>query len=159
MTCGCDFQTNSCITDTLLAIADAQDRVAGSDDCASGCNRAIEELIGDLTPTNNFNTIPVLLTCKGTCNLFVGTGSRRTGANTREIGISVVFRVVNVDPETSCATLELLQLQPVETTTNELLDIAGPGGIARTGICITADLNSFSTVSCMPAVNLPPVTV
>lgn len=158
MGCGCDFQTNNCVTDTLLAIADAQNRVSGADDCASGCNRAIDELIGDLTPANNLNTVPVLLTCKGTCNLFVGSGARRSNDGTLDIGVAVAFRVADVDPETSCATLELLQLQPAGTTADELLESVGTGGVARTGVCITADLDNFSTVSCMPAVNLPPFT-
>lgn len=159
MRCGSNYDTNNCVCDTLLAIAEAQDKISQPEGCVSGCGTSIDELTGGLPIVNNFNTVPVLLTCKGTCDLFVGTGARRANTDDIDIVESVAFRVVDVDPETCCATLEFLQEGDVGATPAELLGaITTANDLTRTGICITTDLNNFSTASCLPAVNLPPAT-
>lgn len=164
MSCGSDFLTSNCVCDTLLAIVEAQDRVNPTNDCAFGCSRAIQELVGGVV-SGNFNTIPVMLICKNTCAPFVGAGVRR-GTGTPppiiyETIVGIVFRVIDVDPETCCASLEILDIvnaagNPVVSPTN----VQNPGAfldaldapnnrLRATGVCITVDLNCFCGVSCL----------
>lgn len=148
---GCDSEKMSnCVCDTLLSIVEAQDQV--ENDC-NGCNTAIRELVGGAqTP---FNTIPVLLTCKGDCDLFVGHGVRRDENTTTELEVihSIVFRVNDVDPETCCASLELLQEADTKNK-GDLLDMIETHDFESTNVCITVDLNCFCAVSCLPPVAL-----
>jgi len=161
---GCESHHNSnCVCDVLLAIVEAQEKVSPivDDDCEFSCEASIQELVGGVVDnTTPYNTIPVLLMCKNTCDIFIGTGARRTTGLGVDIGRAVAFRVVNVDPDTCCAQLELLQFSdPMQTETTDterarLLDEIESLGLARTHVCITVDLNCFCGVTCLPAAAL-----
>lgn len=170
MSCGSEFDTSNCVCDTLLAIVEAQDRVEPG--CTSSCSRAIEDLLGGVSP-GTFNSVPILLTCKSSCLPYVGVGAvRATGAGA--VGTvfvaSSIFRVVDVDPETCCGTLELVTSAPLAGTSPFLVTSAYPDAgdlltaatnvpLGRTGVCITVDLNCYCSVSCLPAQTLQSVTV
>lgn len=168
MSCGSEFFTSNCVCDTLLAIVEAQDKINPiTDECTFGCSRAIQELVGGVN-TTGADTIPVILICKSTCAPFQATGVRRdtqTPTTPFQVVCGCVFRVVDVDPETCCATLEILGITRggsanpdftnCETTgfacVNNLNDATG---LARSGVCITVDLNCFCGVSCIFPQNL-----
>lgn len=160
MSCGKDFHTNNCVCDTLLAIVEAQEKVSPTaDDCAFSCNTAIRELVAGVTTPAN--TIPVILTCKNSCLPFVGVGvgRRTTGTPLRpfDVTLGVVFRVVDVDPDTCCATLEILDPEPSEG--NPIANCDDPcfflnqlnnaQRLESTGVCITVDLDCFCAVACI----------
>jgi hypothetical protein len=173
MSCGSEFFTSNCVCDTLLAIVEAQDQVNPRNDCNFGCNRAIQELVGGAV-NGGADTIPVILYCKSTCEPFQGTGVRRNpdfgqgAASLFEVVCGCVFRVVDVDPETCCATLEILgvdrrpsgqdpdfdQCEDTGISCIENLDDANVAGLARSGVCITVDLNCFCGVACVFPQNL-----
>ncbi len=110
MSCGHDNfdSSDNCVCSTLLAVAEAQDRV--EDDCISGCRQAIDELNGR-TKIKGFDTIPVLLTIKGRPFFAVGAVRNRNYPSDRlfDVEKSFLFRVSEVDGDTCCATLELLE--------------------------------------------------
>ncbi|WP_374722666.1 CotY/CotZ family spore coat protein [Peribacillus tepidiphilus] len=179
MGCGHD-KTKECVCDALRAVAEAQDRV--DRDCDSSCNRAVKELVGREN-RDNFDTIPLLLTCN--CKPFEGVGARRSifGKDLFNVERSFLFRVNKVD-KNCCATLELLE--PIDffhdsnsygdeslesSDSSEFNEFHKQGKkdhqsdfekflkkldnakkIKRTGICITCDLNAFTSVSCLPPV-------
>ncbi len=176
MSCGHDDLTNDCVCSTLRSVAEAQERV--EDDCRSGCQQAIDELKGRLK-NRGFDTIPVLLTCN--CSPFSAVGANRSNSGTRMFNLvrSFLFRVSEVDCDTGCATLELLK--PVwhydrhessseetggeessgnhrecnkDTAFDEFLEhLDKAKKIVRTGICITVDLDKFTSVTCLPPIN------
>ncbi|MGG5253249.1 CotY/CotZ family spore coat protein [Neobacillus sp. SM06] len=157
MSCGTEFYTSNCVCDTLLAIVEAQDRVDNG--CSTSCNRAIQELVGGVT-TGGTNTIPVILTCKDTCLPYIGFGALRVPLTaTFTFPISTIFRVVEVDPETCCATLELLSL-PTPLDATGALDLPAiftaltGATLVGTGACITVDLNCFCAVTCLPPIEI-----
>jgi spore coat protein Z len=145
----------NCVCNVLLDIVEAQNEVEDSG-CDTSCNRAIQELVHG-TKSSPFNTIPVILFCKGTCSPFVGVGVKRSGLHEKvNVGVSVVFRVVDVDPNTCCAILELLQFEDPKKDAEDLLEDLDkdPKPFENTNVCITADLNNFSAVTCLPPINL-----
>lgn len=105
MSCGSDKFSNDCVCSTLLAIADAQDKI--EHDHHIGCRKSIEELKGHIK-SRGFDTIPVLLTVCDTP--FSAVGASRHSSHERHFNIfkSFLFRVHEVSENTCCATLELL---------------------------------------------------
>lgn len=148
---GCDSEKMSnCVCDTLLSIVEAQDQV--ENDCQYSCNTAIQELVEGTN--SRYNTIPVILTCKGDCEPFVGHGVQRVSSGTTfDLLHSIVFRVNDVDPETCCATLELLQFGK-DKNKGHLLKMIENTPLVATNVCITVDLNCFCAVTCLPPVTL-----
>jgi hypothetical protein len=178
MGCGHDRSTKECVCDALRAVAEAQDRV--DRDCDSSCNRAVRELTGREN-RDNFDTIPLLLTCN--CKPFEGVGARRSrfGNDLFNVERSFLFRVNEVD-KNCCATLELLE--PIDFSQDSFGDESSDSSdsrdfsefhkhgknddksdfdkflkkldkarrIRRTGVCITVDLNAFTSVSCLSPV-------
>lgn len=107
MSCGNDKHSDDCVCSTLLAIAEAQEKI--EEDSHTGCKRSIEELKGRIKP-KGFDTIPVLLTIDG--HPFSAVGAvRTTKPDHRLFNIfkSFLFRVNTVNRSTCCATLELLK--------------------------------------------------
>ncbi|WP_316571679.1 CotY/CotZ family spore coat protein [Neobacillus sp. YIM B06451] len=172
MSCGSDFFTSNCVCDTLLAIVEAQDKINPiTDECSFGCSRAIQELVGGTTATGN-DTIPVILICKSTCAPFQATGVRRDTQSPQtpfEVVCGCVFRVIDVDPETCCATLEILGIRTGQGSNADFTLCEGPNqnngfgcvenlnnatALVRSGVCITVDLNCFCGVSCIFPQNL-----
>ncbi|WP_062351992.1 CotY/CotZ family spore coat protein [Bacillus kwashiorkori] len=154
MGCESEVFTSNCVCDTLLAIVEAQEQVENG--CAFSCSTAIQELVGGLS-SSPYNTIPVLLYCKSTCDLFVGHGARRVaGGSGIDITHAIAFRVADVDPETCCATLELLQFGTVGYDLATLLGAleTDTPPLVRTNTCITVDLNCFCGVTCLPPMTL-----
>ncbi|MFS8652535.1 MAG: CotY/CotZ family spore coat protein [Caldibacillus sp.] len=142
----------NCVCDTLLAIVEAQDQVKST--CPNSCDAAIQELVGGTTSPNN--TIPVMLTNAGNSDLFIGSGVRRNKANPNtglEVINAIVFKVKDVDPETCCATLELLQ-EGENRDVQELLDMIEDTELDSTDVCITVDLDCFCSVTCLPPISL-----
>ncbi len=158
MSCGSEYETQNCITDTLLAIVDAQDKVDPCKDEETGCERAIKELKSGNTKSN-FNTIPIILQLKDSGKPFVGrSGVREKGTSKFTLICSFIFRVIEVDPENNCASLELLEsnsktaLVTDTESTSSCNDVIK--GLASTDAFITVDLTSFASVSCLPPVTL-----
>jgi len=158
MSCGSEYETQNCITDTLLAIVDAQDKVAPcKKEDETGCDRAINELKGGHTKSD-FNTIPIILQLKCSGEPFKGQSGVREKGHPSKISIvcSTIFRVVDVDSENHCASLELLShsksgsesTSPFALCGEQIKDLAG------TNAFITVDLTSFASVSCLPPVTL-----
>ncbi|CAM3664890.1 CotY/CotZ family spore coat protein [Mesobacillus zeae] len=167
MSCNSECFTNNCVCDTLLAIVEAQDKVDGPTGCTFSCDNAINELVGGVA-NGGFNTIPIILTCKNTCLPFVGVGglidpnpTPPVSGRVFEFPVSPIFRVNDVDPETCCATLELLSTEdPIVVSPSfnpdpfEILNDLTGEVLEDTGSCITVDLNCFCAVTC-----LSPITV
>ena len=142
----------NCVCDTLLAIVEAQEQVEST--CPNSCDAAIQELVGGASTPNN--TIPVMLTNAGNSDLFIGSGVRRNTANPHtglEVINAIVFKVKDVDPETCCATLELLQ-EGENRNVQELLDMIEDTDLDTTDVCITVDLDCFCSVTCLPPTSL-----
>ena len=159
MSCGSEYETQNCITDTLLAIVDAQDKVAPcKKEDETGCDRAINELKGG-HKKSDFNTIPIILQLKCSGKPFKGqSGVREKGHSSKIRSVcSSIFRVVDVDPENHCASLELLDTEIKHgrdsTSSFDLCDETIKN-LAGTGAFITVDLSSFASVSCLPPVTL-----
>ncbi|MDQ0413591.1 CotY/CotZ family spore coat protein [Mesobacillus stamsii] len=149
MSCGSEYYTSNCVCDTLLAIVEAQEKVSPSSGCTDSCATAIQELLNGVV-NGTADTIPVILYCKGTCAPFEGLGVARTGVvGTPFAPVSgYIFRVVEVDPETCCAVLEILEDgTPLGGT--PLSGLATATALVRTEVCITVDLNCFCGVSCL----------
>ncbi|OCA83477.1 hypothetical protein F7984_11000 [Pradoshia sp. D12] len=110
MSCGSEFETSSCICDTLLAIVEAQDLVKPDEETlGKGCERAINELNnGKLFGGYKYNTIPIMLTVFNTGKLFEGHGTTKKKGKCYFVE-SKIFRIDNVDSDSCCATLELLK--------------------------------------------------
>lgn len=156
MSCGSDYETQNCVCDTLLAILEAQDRVA-PEDGATGCDRAIKEMTCGVS-TSGYNAVPIILTLKYTGKPFVGIGAVRENVSpsTCSFIYSPIFRVDNVDPDTCCASLELLKKSKMP----HLVDGDVPSdGVALYDLCnevlegtdsyITVDLSIFGAVTCL----------
>ncbi|WP_051348538.1 CotY/CotZ family spore coat protein [Peribacillus kribbensis] len=181
MSCGSNFETSNCVCETLLAIAEAQEQVnpdhhhpGSPSTCTTSCNRSIRELLGGVSGHHGngnvspFNTIPVILTSKSTALPYLGLGFRREtsyGSHHSNLVLfeTIVFRVVDVCPDTCCATLELLTTECLIDIRDDLADLdslvakiqtiaaAIDEPFLSTGICITVDLDCFCAVACLPA--------
>ena len=158
MSCGSDYETQNCITDTLLAIVEAQDKVEPCKEEETGCDRAIQELKGG-HKKSDYNTIPIILQLKCSGKPFLGQSGTREKSHSSKISIvcSSIFRVVDVDPENHCASLELLdnQSKPGSDSTSSF-DLCDKTikELTSTDAFITVDLSSFASVSCLPPVML-----
>lgn len=159
MGCGSEFYTSNCVCDTLLAIVEAQEKVNPVAACTNSCSTAIQELVNGVV-NGVADTIPVILFCKGTCAPFVGQGVGRDlnngvlDATPFDLAYGCIFRVVDVDPETCCAVLEILTFDgaacpPYEGSYGCLSGIEGAYQLETTDVCITVDLNCFCGVSCI----------
>ena len=158
MGCGSEFYTSNCVCDTLLAIVEAQEKVSPAAACTNSCSTAIQELVNGVV-NGVADTIPVMLYCKGTCAPFVGQGLARDivggvlDTTPFEPVCGCIFRVVDVDPETCCAVLEILTFAGAEcppavgTTCLTGIDLATE--LLTTDVCITVDLNCFCGVTCI----------
>ena len=159
MSCGSEYETQNCITDTLLAIVYAQDKVAPcKKEDETGCDRAINELKGGHTKSD-YNTIPIILQLKCSGKPFLGQSGVREKGHSSKISIvcSSIFRVVDVDSENHCASLELLDTQSKSgSDSTSSFDLCGDHikGFTSTGAFITVDLSSFASVSCLPPITL-----
>ena len=111
---------------------------------------------------NNFNTIPIMLICKDTCDFFMGSGIfRKPNTMIFECFKTPIFRVTKfLDSSECCVVLELLQPQNDEgkipssfIECDVFFSDSCITRFVRTGICITVDLNCFCGVECLPAVN------
>lgn len=158
--CGKDFDTGNCVCDILKEIADAQNDVV-ENCCDTSCERSISDLLGDTESANGLDTVPVLLYCKGDCAPFKGYGVHPE--EMWDVVSSYYFRVKRVDDD-CCATLELL-LDPGydrdEHDHDHHQHCDNPSDpceqdtkcLRATGICITADINCFCMVTCLPAIS------
>lgn len=155
---------DNCVCEVLRAVADAQDEVDGVDtDCDVSCDRSIRELLaGAQTPTNDLDTIPLILYC-GDCVPFEGFGTRirPDGEGTRlDCFKSFFFRVTSVDDD-CCAKVELLTTRGdrgrgFDDPCEQLQTGGSRNEFFRTGICLTIDLDCFCAVTCLdPVAALP----
>lgn len=158
MGCGSEFYTSNCVCDTLLAIVEAQEKVNPVTGCTNSCSTAIQELVNGVV-NGVADTIPVMLYCKGTCAPFVGQGVARnivSGVLQTSPFLPVsgcIFRVVDVDPETCCAVLEILTFNGNYDVAYEdyscLSGLDQATELVTTDVCITVDLNCFCGVTCI----------
>ncbi|WP_017470542.1 CotY/CotZ family spore coat protein [Amphibacillus jilinensis] len=148
MSCGGKYDTGNCVADILREIADAQDQLVDCT-CDSSCEQSIADLLGEVSPVSDLDTVPVILYCKD-CKPFKGYGARIN--QIQHVFGSFYFRVKSIDKD-NCAVLELLRdpssqkrdpKSPVEQETNNL---------RGTGVCITVNLECFCHVTCLPAIN------
>ncbi|ASK60786.1 spore coat protein [Virgibacillus phasianinus] len=167
--CGKDFETGNCVCDILKEIADAQNDVV-ENCCDTSCERSISDLLGDTDNGNGLDTVPVLLYCKGDCEPFKGFGVHPDDMG--NVVSSFFFRVKRVDDD-CCATLELLRSEEEHHHHHHHHDHDNEGewdrrgnccdpecpadqdteNLRTTGICITANLDCFCIVTCLPAIN------
>ncbi len=152
MSCGCGkgHHTGNCVCDILKEIAGVQDQIVN--DCETGCEQSINDLLGTHDAGPGLDTVPVMLYCSSTCEPFKGFGAYPRDKSKKVS--SFYFRVKKVS-EDCCAVLELL------VDRSELAagaDQACPftqktGNLRATGVCITVDLKCFCHVTCLPAIN------
>lgn len=149
MACGHEYKSGkgNCVCDVLRGIADAQQDVLA--DCTTSCEQSINDLMGD-SGGNGFDTVPVLLYCKGNCKPFKGYGAPK-GEIADVVG-SFYFRVKSVD-EDCCAVLELLRDDDDDDDDPDSPVCQCTGDLETTGICITVDLDCFCHVTCLPAID------
>lgn len=143
---GC--KKGNCVADVLRDIAAAQNNIA-DDCCGSSCERSIADLLGQTTPANNLDTVPVLLYCKD-CGPFKGYGAPEDAV--ADVVGSFYFRVKSIDDD-NCAVLELLRDEddPEDDPNTPVTQFTGE--LEATGICITVDVDCFCHITCLPAVN------
>ena len=87
--------------------------MAVNDHCSAGCQKSLVELNSPTTQTDN-NTIPIMLTCKGDCDFYIGSGVYKDpDTKTFECIQTPVFRISKIVDEKKgcCVELELLQPQ------------------------------------------------
>lgn len=170
----------NCVTDVVRGIVRAQRKAveAAEDNCFTGCDRSIEELLSPFEENRErlrHNTIPFILFTKNEGKPFTGVGvrTRREGQSNRnyfECIESPIFRAKSfVDNDDHCVRLELLI--PVgdrpggpgssESTSvdrhrhdkcsSDFCDFLPrhTRNFRATGICITVDLNCFCGISCL----------
>ncbi|MFP3122371.1 CotY/CotZ family spore coat protein [Ectobacillus funiculus] len=166
-------QDSSCVADILKFIAELQDCATGP--TTSGCATSCEmPFLGANPAMPVANTRPVVIKPRGCCdnfsaNFFLpGPGP----AGTFISGSTEIFRVESVD--SSCAVLRPLTVKrgsaaPLGNVVT-FMDVFGPtsapgeptaspqvGTLVATSSCITVDLAYFSSVQCLPDVNIPGV--
>ncbi|WP_342045372.1 CotY/CotZ family spore coat protein [Bacillus sp. OTU530] len=166
---------SNCVADILKFIAELQDCATGptSSGCATSCEMPF---LGANPAMPVANTRPVVIKPKGCCDNFTanfflpGPGSVGTFIS----GSTEIFRVESVD--SSCAVLRPLTVRrgsaPPLGGDVTFSDVFGPtpgpgeppptppiqvGTLVATSSCITVDLEYFSSVQCLPDVNIPGV--
>lgn len=137
---GCKHEFDNCVCDIVRRIADVQSDVV-EHCCDVSCDKSIEALISPVG-VNDLDTVPFMLYCEGTCQLFEGKGFMKDANGCLDCVDSKIFRVKKMVDE-CCAVLELLDAGPDECP---VIDEN-----SRTGICITVDLNCFCAITCLPA--------
>ncbi|MFB1050105.1 CotY/CotZ family spore coat protein [Paraliobacillus sp. JSM ZJ581] len=153
MTCGGKYDSGNCVSDILREIADAQSDLLN--DCATSCEQSIADLLGDTSPSNGLDTVPVILYCKGTCKPFKGYGVPADDLG--DAFASFYFRVKSVDKD-NCAVLELLLEEDDHKKDHHKKDPRSPvdqntSDLEVTGVCITVDLKCFCHITCLPAIS------
>lgn len=169
---------NECITGIVKKIVKAQHQAveAGEDTCFTGCDQSIADLLSPFEENRDrlrHNTIPFILTCKGNCKPFIGSGVHRVssgGQSHFKCVESPILRAKSfVGNSDTCVRLELLL--PVSNNISKDLEESsqqkGYSGkpschktvcdffpsytrnFKATGICITVDLNCFCGISCL----------
>lgn len=161
--CGCgNGSTGNCVCDTLAAVLAAQQAVEPLEEanCTNGCFRSLVapaavQPIGDTIPLVLFNKEGAPQTAFG--NL----GSRHSGDPRGRNGdpdddhegfVTVFFKVVAMDPDNHCATLQLLKPHHKLCTDKSccvpLKEITEVQALTRTTDCITVDCRCFCAVEC-----------
>lgn len=168
----------SCIINVVRDIVKAQHRAveAEEDNCFTGCDRSIADLLSPVEENRDrfrHNTIPFMLTCKGNCKSFVGSGVRKVRRGNHDFFDCVespVFRVKSfVRNSDTCVRLELLlpvsegEQHEHDHHTNHhgsLCDFIprNTRNFRASGICITIDLDCFCGISCLSPITPLPAT-
>ncbi|WP_082235362.1 CotY/CotZ family spore coat protein [Halobacillus massiliensis] len=171
MSCGKGKGFDNCVCETVRKIVEAQNEVAGTDCCNTGCDQSISDLLSPSSNGNRPTTIPFALYCKGDCEPFIGSGIYSSPVNASGMSLQCVrtpiFRAKKfVDDHKCCVQLELLLPVNSEGETpdpsNKGKNICDffPGDTIRnlqaTGICLTVDLNCFCGILCLdPTTPIP----
>lgn len=158
--CSHGKHSSECVCDVVRKIVLAQNEVAAAQDdcCTTGCENAIEQLLSPTTvPTNGPTTIPILLYCKGDCDLFFATGIAQNNSGFDCVE-TPVFRAKKFK-KGCCVELELLEFDTQGNGHNLLghskkdmchfIPSNATGDFVETGICITVDLNNFTGIQCL----------
>lgn len=168
-----------CIVKTLQKIIKAQNKVLEKtkDCCLTSCRCSVTDLLL-ATPTDNnaYNTIPVMLTCKSTCQPYFGTGifTEESDANTQifQCVTSPILKAKAFDKNNNhCVVFEMLL--PTDTDGNLILPENGDNSLGvcdyfpnegvnnfqETGICMTLDINNFLGITCLDPVRSYPSSV
>lgn len=175
---GGSVKGDNCVTDVIRGIIHAQRRAAEAeeDNCVTGCDRSIEELLSPFEENRDrprHNTIPfILFTKEGKPFTGVGVRQDHDGRSDRSFFDCIespIFRAKSfVDRDENCVRLELLT--PVRDRRDgpaQEGDRHGKHGHCQdehdfcdflprhtrnfraTGICITVDLDCFCGISCL----------
>lgn len=186
MGCNCDSCNNNsvgstkpskqgdCIVNIVKDIVKAQHRAveAEEDSCFTGCDRSIADLLSPAEDNRDrfrHNTIPFILTCKGNCKPFVGSGVHRVRRGNRDFFDCVESPIVRaksfVRGSDTCVRLELLvpvgegEHHDHHSNHGSVCDFIPKNtrNFRATGICITVDLNCFCGISCLSPITPLPV--
>lgn len=152
----CNHNSAQCICKGLKEIAKAQSFT--NEEHQVNC----QNFNSPLGVRTNFNTIPIMLICKGTCNFFIGSGVFHSH-EAIECFKTPVFRVSKViedHNEQCCVELELLQARCKDEgipscDDHDVCSFFPDKKIekfVRTGICILVDVDCFCGIECLPAV-------
>lgn len=140
-----------CVCDIVARIADVQSDVV-EHCCDVSCEESIEALLSPAAQ-NDLDTVPFMLYCEGTCDLFKGKGFMESETNTFQCVQSPVFRVKKMLDD-CCAVLEILDVDECDIDCNDgTCESVTINENSRTGVCITVDLKCFCGITCLPAVS------
>lgn len=163
---------SNCIQETIRKIIDAQDKVTSRDGdcCTTSCKCSVHDLLSPEQEDmrTRYTTIPFMLTCKKSCQTFIGKGvySDRNGDNSRYFGCvatPILKAKKFVKGSENCVELELL-LPATEGGSVVIPDADDQNDVCAyfpneainnfqaTGICITVDLHSFTGITCLDPV-------
>ncbi|WAA08600.1 CotY/CotZ family spore coat protein [Fervidibacillus albus] len=152
---------SDCVKETLKEIVAFQKK--SEQNCKNGCADAIDEL---LHPRKKFkNTIPFILYTTDGCPFKADgvTTFRCKCCNKEKFHCFTTFLFRINDLKNDCAILELLAFKHEDDCSCsmeacnpcEQIDCENVDDLFRTGICIKIGPSSFSSISCLPPIDLP----
>lgn len=146
-----------CVIDVVRTIAEHQDNVS-NDHCDISCAKSIRDLVKPAANTG-LDTVPfILYTKKGQPFKGIGAEVYSAGGTSKFSCVtSFIFRVSEVDEDSDCAVLELLQFDNDDSAGKSVchqIDNQPVEDLERTKICITVDLSCFCAITCLPPVSI-----
>jgi|SRR5699024_5293820 len=172
--------SGSCVKQEVSRIIKAQNEV--ENDCDSSCKSSIKQLLTQKeTPDSHHTTIPFILYCSHTCKPFIGSGVFQSPPEENCLPFfgcveSPIFRAKKfIEDKENCVILELLlpvtedfdvPIRAVDSHSSVCPFFPKDNPVTNflaTGICLTADLDNFSAISCLhpitpiPSYEFPPI--
>ena len=172
----CPLYPDSCVCATIREIVKAQNKVIRPRACENGCEQSIRQLLSpEIRRKNKNTTIPFILFKKECTKPLILSGVKQSpiegypSETFYECIKTPVLRVIEfVNKQNCCVNVELLRPVnangcPIHQCGTELCDFFSTKTPCRTihfrktGICLTIDLNDYSTINCLKPIKPLPI--